>query len=347
MPNIGELFIEIGLDGANNAASEVDSLVGLMSELNLKSVAAVGALTATGYALWDISKGAAASAESFRIFQDTTGIAWQRLQDWQIVGESVGVGAAKTQSAIESLQSKIVGFRWGEGDKSAFAMLGIDYSKGRNAIDVLEELQQKIQGLDRGAVSNLLSKMTIPRELIEVLQLSKAQFDQRRSIIPGITDKEFADFNKLSLLLHEMDLHAKQFGYDLAEAVGPTISRGVKELIKDLEHLHDILNGSGTAKGLDYSPEGLSGLFVGTGNVDIPDSALASLAQEHYLGRLSDAQYKRGLDNLNGAGARPVVINQQNNVRANLTQKQFEESMSTINSRTIGQAAQAISGPQN
>lgn len=120
------------------------------------------------------------TTRSLNQFQDVakrTNIAIEDLQKWSKAGQQIDLQLSSEQilGDIQTLQQKLDAFKMGRGDFTPFAMLGID-PQGKNAIQVLEQLQGVMQTMDGGRARTLLADLGV-NNLYNVLKSTRGEFE--------------------------------------------------------------------------------------------------------------------------------------------------------------------------
>jgi hypothetical protein len=175
---IGEFFAQLGFkvneDGINSFQDKMESLP---RKFAVVAAAATGAV----YALDRFVDSAVRGAVALSNFSMQTGLSAQELQKWQTAAQlsNMALDADSVAKSIETLQKNIVQLQLtGEG-AAPFALLNIDPNGG--AFSVLEQLRGRIQELvdagKTGIAVNMLEQLGLGGDFINVLQLSRKEFD--------------------------------------------------------------------------------------------------------------------------------------------------------------------------
>lgn len=174
---VGELFVFLGIKVDDKQLKGFDKgLKGVTGQLDLTKLAAVGAI----YAIDRFIESSVAGGVALYNFTQQTGDSAQALQQWQVAAASANpaLGVDQIAQSIQTLENNLVEIRkFGQGNASPFAWLQIDIAHGENAIDVLEQLRDRVQGLDRVTAVNLIQKMGLNPGFINILTRSKEEFD--------------------------------------------------------------------------------------------------------------------------------------------------------------------------
>lgn len=133
--------------------------------------------------------------------QNVTGVAADKIYEWGKVAEVNGSSSEAAQASIEGL-SKVIGeasLGLGKGAK-AFEQYGLTVKKWaknestgkmelqtKNAIDVMEDLRQKMRGMAEQEQIAMLSKLGIDKTMIQTLRLSNAEMDEAQHLAKALS----------------------------------------------------------------------------------------------------------------------------------------------------------------
>lgn len=116
--NAGELFVKIGVQGADKAAKEVSGLGRALTDVSARGLAAKAAVLGVVYGVTSLVSGTARAGQSVYNFGVYTGKSIEQLEKWKISMMKGGVSADEFQGQAESLFRVIGGFKFGEFPKS-------------------------------------------------------------------------------------------------------------------------------------------------------------------------------------------------------------------------------------
>lgn len=159
---VGELFINLGIKGADKAAKEVGSVKESMGGLIDSSLAAKAAIIAVVYELEHMMSQSAKTGTSLKDFSLLTGISATTLQHWQNAGRKAGESAEDMMQNFKGVQSTMTQMLTGGGQPSGMAMLaakvGFDPSKAKDTAYVMQQLVKYIQAEKDVALANKQAK---------------------------------------------------------------------------------------------------------------------------------------------------------------------------------------------
>ena len=112
-------------------------------------------------------------------FEAETGLSAQTLQEWQHVGEALGLTADEVTSSIGGLNDQLARVRLTGQGAAPYSMLGINPLEMENAWDVLEELRKVIASgkVPPQLMSSLIKQMGLSASMVKVLKLTNKEFD--------------------------------------------------------------------------------------------------------------------------------------------------------------------------
>lgn len=169
---IMNLFARIGLQTDQQKA---DSFQRSMSNVQKGMVAATAAATAYGVAIQKMVRDSMAAARALEQFNAETGASTDSLQRWTAVADQVAGAGDSVAAAIRSISENQAAIRLGQGDISAYQLLGID--PRQDAFEIMEQLRDRMADLAPNMQTHVLSQMGISRDMLQVLQMSRDEFD--------------------------------------------------------------------------------------------------------------------------------------------------------------------------
>ena len=193
MPSIGELFIELGVVGdpeqvekfnkkIKETAKSMDLTVKSavktnngLADLAKSFAAAVTAIVGAGIALNKFTNDLVQSNQAMLDLTRTTDIAQGTFQKWNNIGKMLGVENAAQQ--LEGLNQRMFELMLtGEGARG-FQLAGIN-PVGQDANGVLEQLRDRVSGMDDTTATYLLQQMGLDPKMLHLLRLSRQEFEE-------------------------------------------------------------------------------------------------------------------------------------------------------------------------
>lgn len=186
---IGEFFVQLGAKADTTSLKDFAKTIG---DLPLDVASAITALAGIEYELTKVAAQAIETAVSFQMFTSQTGLSWQELQKWQIVAEQANVSTEDVASSVSALERNMAEIRLGRGNIAPFQMLGIGVNQ--NAFGVLQQLRERIKGLNPATATNMITQMGLSPNMIRVLRLSDQEFKNFADHVHGLTERQVGDF---------------------------------------------------------------------------------------------------------------------------------------------------------
>lgn len=239
---IGEFFVELLVDSASGKVA-VGDLLSKFKELEVATVAEIGALIGLGVKLAQVADQAMETAVAFSHFETQTGLSSQKLQRWQIVAEQVNVTAETMASSVSALQRNLAAIRLGQGNIAPFQILGI--GANQDAFAVLEQLRERLRSVNPATASNLMSQMGLDPAMLKVLRLSNEEFARLSGNARGLTEGQYQGFLRLRQTLTQLWLAVRDIALVIVSAFGPQAAifermvYYVVELNRGLTYLRD------------------------------------------------------------------------------------------------------------
>lgn len=191
MASLGELFVELGVFGdvedlkkaekkiqdfikTNDKAKKGQDDFSKSIKEGMKSFAViVTAITGAVYALDRLTASLMNSNNAMLDLTRQSDISLSTFQKWDSVGKMFGINNAAQQ--IENLNQKLFQLKLtGEGARG-FQLAGI---MPTNAEDVMEQLRNRIKGLDNTSASYLLQQMGLDPKMITLLRLTRTEYEE-------------------------------------------------------------------------------------------------------------------------------------------------------------------------
>lgn len=215
---LGELFIELGTigdikelekfvkkvrEGAEAIEKQMkaqDKQTNSLKKTVKGFTAVVGAITAAAYALNRLTNDLVRNNQAILNLTRQSDIALSSFQKWDGIGKMFGIENAAGQ--LENLNEKLFELRLtGEGARG-FQLAGIN-PIGQDAQGVLEQLRNRIQGMDNTTASYLLKQMGLDPRMITLLRMSRQEFEELGATIRKyqLTDKQRQQIEKMNIQL--------------------------------------------------------------------------------------------------------------------------------------------------
>lgn len=259
---LGELFMTLGFDVDDKKLKEFNSAVNSLAMDMGKTVAVVtGAIWAIDRFVAGLIKSAAALAD----FNNQTGLSTQKLQEWQSAAQmsNLGISAQDVLSSIKAIQDNLVQIKLGGGNVSPFQMMGIDIA-GKDAFGVLEQVRERIKGMDRNVAVNLMQQMGINPQMLNVLQLSRSEFEKLGAEFRRTHEMTQSALN-LGVAINRLGMQFDFWKDQLTAEVAPALIKGIDlfyEFVVAIKDIYAAMQKSDALKMFVYSLAAAFGVLV-------------------------------------------------------------------------------------
>lgn len=214
--NVGKAFSSLGdvldkkglkdfggkLDGvAESAGAMLAPILGVVG-----GVVKVGAAVATTTFIIDrMTMSMLKNNQAFINFQRQTGMSMGKAGNIAQAGmlSDVNMNPETALQSLKNVQSNLVGIGFGEGNLKPFQMMGIQ-TWGKDALQIFDDLRDKIKGLDNATASYMLNQMGISEELLPVLRMSTKEIADMRSLM--LNDSQRKQLQGLSIEIQKIHM---------------------------------------------------------------------------------------------------------------------------------------------
>lgn len=245
MATVGELFIFLGFKVDDKQLQNFSKGVKNLNQgFDLTKVAAATAI----YGIDRFVETATQGAVALYNFTQQTGLSAQALQQWEYAAHTANpaLGINNIAQSIQNLQNNLVEIRrFGAGNSAPFAFLGLDIAHGQNALDILDELHNKLKNglVDRPLVTNLLGKLGIDPGFINLLEKSDTEYNKFMQSLRQ-SPEQIAGLQKFAEKIAAFKWNLEQLKSNITAEFLPALNK----FLKGLELI---------AKTADYALQGL------------------------------------------------------------------------------------------
>ena len=218
MASIGELFIELGVVGNPEQVEKFNKKIketAKSMDLTLKSTiktnngiatfvkgigAVVGALTGAAIAMNKFTNDLVQSNQAMLDLTRTSDIALGTFQKWGSIGKMLGVNNVEQQ--LEGLNQRMFDLMLtGEGARG-FQLAGIN-PVGQDAEGVLEQLRNRVSGMNDTTATYLLQQMGLDPKMLHLLRMSRTEFEELGQTIKKyqLTDDQTKEIQAMNIQL--------------------------------------------------------------------------------------------------------------------------------------------------
>lgn len=186
---VGEFFVDLGIN-ATGGSTLRDFASGMLG-MKMSTLSVIGALGAVGNYFVGAAGAAANSSISFQRFANQTGISAQKLQELQIVGKQANVSVDDVASGVFNLQMSLAALARGEGNIAPFNKLLVDSYADLDT--VLLQLRERAKTTEPIQFTSQIMEMGLPASFVNVLRLSKEEYDAFRKTAHGMNAQMQSD----------------------------------------------------------------------------------------------------------------------------------------------------------
>lgn len=234
---IADLFVNIGVKGADKTASALGNVKTSMGDVASTSLAAKAAIAGVLYGLERLMSESGHVGTGLTQFANLTGLSADRLQRWQYLALQSGESAEEMTSSIEGVQKAMTKMLLGQGAPAGINALknlvGFDASKARDTFYVLDKLREYARKTkDTPDVANeILGSFGISPTTIQALRSSSVKLDE---VDPSrmYSKGQIARLNKVNIAWANL-------GDKITHQMGRLNSKFGPSLVKDISGLAD------------------------------------------------------------------------------------------------------------
>lgn len=160
----------------------------------------VAAISGAVYALNKLTDSLVQNNQEFLNLTRNSDIALSTFQKWDAVGRMFGVRGAANQ--IANLNQRLYELKLTGQGAEGFMFAGIN-PMGQSAESVMEQLRNRVAGLDDTSATFLLNKMGIDPSMLHLLRLGRKEFEELGRTIEKyqLTDKQRGDIQAMNAQL--------------------------------------------------------------------------------------------------------------------------------------------------
>lgn len=230
---IAELFVNLGVKGADSAGKALSGVKSGLGDVKSMSLEAKAAIVAVVYGLERMMSQSAQMGTSLLNFNTLTGISAQSLQQWQYAARQAGVSGEELTGSLKAVQNSMTNMLLGKGAPEGMAMLankvGFDPAKARDTLYVMGQLQKFAQTVPQDVGNNMLKSFGVSEGTIAAMRRNMFTEDNFKKA-PTYSDKEVGQLNKV-------DVAWSNLGNKIQMAMGHFTSKHGMELVTDLSKI--------------------------------------------------------------------------------------------------------------
>lgn len=316
MTNVGELFVSLGVKGADKTMNSLKGVGGGLSNLLSLSFEAKAALVGAAYALERLFSASGKKGTELTNFNAAIGMSTKTLQQYEYAAQQVGVSNQEVASTFSTLQGQMAKMLLGEsGPKllGVFARAEGDVSpeSAKRFGEHPEELLQKLQHYAQTEKNVLLRNQVLESFGLNenmIAALSRGAFSQKNlAKAPTYSDKEIGNLDKanagwknlgtsIEMMVGRFNAqHGLEFVNDLQKLI-PPFERLLSVANKFIEKIH-LFDGikaifEGAAKAVDFLSKKLDE-FTKSGFIEKTSKNMTSVSKE--LGEVNKSESFQGV----------------------------------------------------
>lgn len=369
--SIAELFVNIGIKGADKTVGALGDVKGKIGEITTSSLAAKAGILAVLYGLEQLAQGSMNAGQGLTLYNAATGMSIDKLQEWTHVARHAGMTAGEMEANITGLQDKMNAMQtagtvpdgWGVF-ASATGLENATPEQIGNAEFMMEKaVEFAKKEKDNVAYANhVLEGLGLGKNFAAGARLGR--FDQsERDKAPKYSDAQAAGLDRMKNRLGDVHERWEMAMGKMVAKDGPAIVAGVEEVSKAVLQMiaaFEKLGGLvGALKGISMVFEGWAHIFNGIGEVidKVSDHAADLIADPKSTlsfsdttakgsGSYGDAALKKGWNGLvsGAAWAADKISPSDTKIEVNLTQHNNTHHSPDDIARRTGQAVSKAVG---
>lgn len=242
--NIAELFVNLGIKGADKTVGALGSVKKGLGEVSTMSLEAKAGILAALYGLEQMAAKSGAAGTGLTNFAALTGLSAKTLQQWQYAARQAGVSGEELTGSLKSVQNSMTNMLLGKGAPEGLGIVskavGFDPKRARDAFYVMEQLQKAAQALPKDVGNTVLKSFGLSEGTIAAMRMNKFN-PKTLSQAPLYGDKEIESLNKSNVawanLGNKIEMAFGHFNAKHGQQLVNDISKLVTEVMKFAEAL--------------------------------------------------------------------------------------------------------------
>lgn len=197
--NIGELFISLGIKGADSTKSALTGVSSGLNDAKSSGLAAKAAIVGLVYGLERMMSASAKVGVDLQSFANSTGLSTEMLQKWQYASRQFGVGADEMAGTLKHVQNAMTDIMLNKGAPEGFSAFArsvqLDGTRLKDTYYVMEKLQEYAKKGDPAIAKKFVSSL-VGDNMFSALRQITADV---KNLNPNIySDKESARLQKVN-----------------------------------------------------------------------------------------------------------------------------------------------------
>ncbi len=252
--SLGELFVELGVFADTRELKDFETKLKKVSKTMRETsdkndklqkglrefigglIAIAGAVAGATIALSKLTDSLVSSNQEFLNLTRTSDIALSTFQKWDNVGRMFGVRNAAQQ--IQNLNERLFELKLTGQGAQGFMLAGIN-PMGQDAEGIMEQLRNRVSGLDDTSASYLLRQMGLDPTMLHLLRLGKKEFEELGQTVKKyqLTDEQTKQIQQTNVQLQMAQMKLKYLKDRAILAIMPYFIKWMQSLTRVAEML--------------------------------------------------------------------------------------------------------------
>lgn len=235
--NVGELFVNLGIRGADKTVGAISSVKKGLGETASVSLEAKAAIVGAMYALERLFSLSGKTGTGLTNFTAVTGHSAIQLQQWQHAARQAGVANEEFTGSIKAVQGAMTSMLLGKGAPEGLAMVaskvGFDAKKARDSFYVLEQLQKFARQAPPDVGNAVLKSFGISEGVIAAMR--------RNMFRPGVMNQAPLYSQNQIAALDRANIGWSNLSTKIEMAIGKFNARHGQQIVKDISAIVDVV----------------------------------------------------------------------------------------------------------
>ncbi len=289
--NIAELFVNLGIKGADKTVGALGNVKKGLGEVSSMSLEAKAGILAAMYGLERMMSISGQAGTNLTNFAALTGISTQNLQQWQYAARQAGISGEELSGNMKAVQNAMSNMLLGKGAPEGMAVIakavgGLDVNRVRDVTYMMGKLQEAAQKLPKDVGNNMLKTFGLSEGVISGMRRNVFNSENFKKA-PTYSNGEIGQLDKANIawsnLGNKIEMAFGHFnaahGLKLVQDISK-IADSVFRLVDSLTKLADKLK---IFDALDQSFEGINKI-MGLLNGKSVDEVMKSDKNKHHFG---------------------------------------------------------------
>lgn len=234
---IAELFIQLGVKGADKAAGALSGMRGTLKDVTSTSLEAKAAIIGVMYGLERLMSASGQMGTNLTQFNNLTGLSADNLQRWQYLALKSGESADEMAGSIQGVQNAMTKMLLGQGAPTGITALantiGFDTSRARDTFYVMDKLREYAQRTKNipDVANEILKSFGLSDKTIQALRTSTVDLTK--------VDPSHMYTSAQRAKLNDVNIGWTMLGDKIEHSFGKLNAKFGPKLISDISRLAD------------------------------------------------------------------------------------------------------------